>query len=541
MNELKFMRVLVYVQVLVTSIQTNTDILEKGIKLEERLITDITQTWTTLATKISELEYIEQIGWHPANHPFTKIKYKVFSNLMTFSVATRNCAMHQGSLLHGDQDIIDSLEELQVNTKVWFSTHDTRNIRIMTEGEIQNFLNEVDTCYTAQKKENHDIEITHNECSVEQQSICIKLLRKYQETGQYKQEIENIKTLQHSMKKEDIPLVTAIGHLLKLGQPLVDRNHPAKLQQTINLLTSTASSITNMMTTMPILPNITNTMYHLQTTRNTVHTTVLLILAQHLINHKDEIDTLTSLSKTQTHADVVPNQAEEENNSATTDDMFETMLNIQQLETDMNRIRTDITNLQQVTQQFQTYYNNIDEMSQTLTKNKAYIASANRKIVDVSRRLTTWISQKATQALPDENPEEIETTVNNTMSSIAQFAIDFLEDETNIWIATTTTLILTIIAVATSIYMCIHIKKATRRNRTMKEHLQLSPKYTTKEDVEDKLTEPLTGTRIEKIEQRLLQHETKIKIIQQQLEDRPRSTNRYKKKTKKTAPQPTMT
>ena len=537
MKEPKYIRILWCMHLLVTKTQTDSNVITQGIELEKRLISDIKQTWTNLATKMSELEFIAQIGWHPANHPFTKIKYKIFPDPMTFTVAARNCANQKGSLLHGDQDIVESLEKLPANTKVWFSTQDTRTIRIMTENEIQNFFNEVDTCYTVQKMTNNEVKTTNNECSEKQQSICIKLLKKYQETGQYQQELENIKALQHNIETEDIPVITAIGHLLKLGQPLEDRHHPATLQQTIDLLTSTATSITKMTTTLPILPNITSIVYQLQTTRNTAHTTILLILTQHLINHKDEIDTLTNLSKAQMHITTNPDQEEEEYNSAINENTYEMTLNIEQLETDIERLKGDITNLQQTTQQFQTYYRNIDQMSQTITRNKALISSGNRKIIDVSKRLTTWISKKATQALPKENPDEIETTVNNTISSITQFAIDFLEDETNIWIATTVTLILTIIAITNSIYMCIHIKKASRRNRTMKEHLQLTPKYATKDDVEEKLTEPLIGTRIEKIEQRLLQHDTKITKLQQQFGEKPHTANWHKRKTKKAAPQ----
>ena len=524
----------------------------QGIDLENRLINDITLAWNTVAQKLADLDYMGNIGWMPGNHPYIQFKYKIFPTPMTFAEATRNCAVQQGSLLHGDHDITEFLPDLAPGTTVWFATKDTRAVRVMTEAEIQNFFHSFDTCYTVTLMPNRAV-TADTRCTDQHQSVCTKILMAYQESLNYEHEILNIKGLKHSIEQEDVPIMKAIKLLLAIGHPETDQNHPAGLQQTIELLTSTSEAATNIATTMPLYPNFTSVMTQLQTTRNIAHTTLALIQAQHLINYAEQIDALTKPSKTTSSAAQAPPDSNDVEinsngqNSAFSEDLYETNLSIEQLETELDRTKLNIATIQQTLQRLQQSYHSLERVSQTVTQNRALISSGNKKILDVSQRLTAWVSEAASQALPDESQAEIESQVNSTISSVAQFAIDFLEDESNIWIAMALTLILTIVAVTNSIYTCIYFRKASRRNETIKRHLQLSPKYAPISQGQGRLAgEELDEqmTRIEKIEKRLLSLEAKLAMLHQERQEQQEKdmtatkNKRTKRKNKGAAPQP---
>ena len=519
-----------------TKRSTTEEILQEGIRVQDSLINDLTINWGTIAEKLGELEYFEQTGWEATSHPFAQMRYKIFNNTMTFKVATRNCMTHQSFLLHGDPDKIDIIEGLATDTRVWISIQDTEAIRTMEEAEIQKFLDEATVCHTIKKTSDNAIVPEQTRCEEQQQSICIRLLKKYQETRKYKQELTKIKEISNSINTEDKPLNFAIGRLLKLGSPLKDKHHPAQLQQTMNLLIATANTVTNLTTNIPILPKLNDIMFQIQNTRNTQHTTLLLLLAQHLINYATKIEALTETYKqTKTEQSDNIEEGEDGMTSAIGEEeyTYQNSVKLQEIETTMDRTQGEMTTMRNKYEQLKTQVNRMEKMTQDVNQNKIQIKTTNTQIKGLSHRLSAWINRQAAEAFPDEDVQIIEESVNNTISKITQFAIDFLEDETNLWIATTITLVLTMVAIVNAVCMCVYIKKTSRRNTEMKTHLQMKQKYNQDEDVE----RPLVGTRIEKIERRVLDLEKKLIEVQQGIREKSNPTNRTKKR-KKAAPQP---
>ena len=513
------------------------EIFQSGIQIQNKVIDDINITWETIATKLTELEYLDQTGWKTTNHPFAQMRYKVFNATMTFKVAARNCKTHQSFLLYGDPDTINIIDDLTTETKVWISTQDTQAMRIMEEDEIQEFLDGITKCHTIRKTDNSMINPARTECEEPQQSICIRLLKHYRETKMYKQELTKIKNLHESINTEDKPLVIAIGRILRIGSPLEDNHHPAQLQQTMNLLSSTLTTVTALSENIPILPTLSDITFRLQTTRNTEHSTLLLILTQHLINYATRVEALTeSYRQLKTEPERIETRVEEETSSIVWDeDPYQATLKVQEIELTVNRIQEDMKTMKDNVNHMTTQINRVNQILPEVNQNKARIKAFKAQIKGISRRLSTWISNETIKTLTEDNqgiPEMIEKAENETISEIAKFAIDFLEDETNIWVAAAITLVLTIIALANSICMCVYIRKTSRRNRLMKEHLQLTPKYRNDNDVE----RPLMGTRIEKMEKRVLDLEKKLIAVQQEVKEKCNAPNQPRKKKKASAP-----
>ena len=100
------------------------------------LLGTIKNSWSNIAQKLSDIDHTTG-PWTPGTHPFNHFKYKIIRRKITFAAATRNCGRLSGSLLHGDIDIAKYIPELEKETKIWYSTKDTRPIMAMKNEDIQ--------------------------------------------------------------------------------------------------------------------------------------------------------------------------------------------------------------------------------------------------------------------------------------------------------------------------------------------------------------------------------------------------------------------
>ena len=558
----------------VSDTEENAEALSKS----ETLLSTIKTSWTSLGQKLNELEFTPG-PWTSGTHPFNHFKYKVVTRPLAFAAATKNCERMSGNLLYGDIDLAKFIPDLrEEGDKVWYSTKDTRPLSAMKNEDVQNFINNIGTCYTVTKTA-PPVTVTAREEGCEQKhvSICIKMVESHRELYTYETDIQHMKNFVPQIRAEDVALTNTLQRLLLMGQPATDLHHPAGLGQTIQLLTSIDHELSNFYTNIPLFPEKDRLLEELYKIRNSALTTSLMVMAQHLENYINKIDTLVASSHQ--HLKL---EEEERQSSGLTDDSTDTEANQKfQIALELRTAQDDITaikqQLEQIGTQATSYQDHMEKAENLREKLESVtsIAHNNRRRIKTSKdyinnlntRLNQWIQEKSEQILtpPEEKEKEEENQedqyqdiedANNTLPEnlesrnvtlpfkLPKAILDFLQNEEYIWIATSITILFTIIAVTNSIVTCIYVLTSNRRNKAIKKHLRWGPKerrdYRREQDVE--MTVPLNTSRLEDVESQIQTHkkriynlEEQVKMLKTQMETVRKST-RTGRQRKRNAP-----
>ena len=512
------------------------------------LLGTIKNSWSNIAQKLSDIDHTTG-PWTPGTHPFNHFKYKIIRRKITFAAATRNCGRLSGSLLHGDIDIAKYIPELEKETKIWYSTKDTRPIMAMKTEDIQDFVNNIGTCYTIENSAPPIIVTAHEEdCNQKHISICTKMLNNRREAYTYTKDVQYMQKQAPKITNEDAALTNTLQRLLQIGNPSEDRHHPASLSQTITLLVSMDQGLNTFAADIPLFPEKDMIMEGIYQNRNLAHTIILMVISQHLENYATKIDTLIKTNLEQTIENVESNQ---ESNSGLNDDFSSNMetnqklqlvLDIAEAQEDIKLIKTKLETTLGLTEQYKNYMKKTDDIQKKLditaelvNTNQKKIKTTKDNIKIVNKRLNEWIQeeikQTTTETMEDEKMEtediaeglqlnntETQTNGTNTIK-FPQIVMDFLQNEEYIWIATAITIMFTVIAVINSILTCLYVKTNERRNQAIKKHLQISPKYR-KKYAEEENTETesmIDKTRLERIEDKIKKYNIDIAVLQEQM------------------------
>lgn len=385
----------------------------------ETLLTTIKSSWTNLVKKINELEYIKG-PWTSGTHPFNFFKYKMVTRPLTFPAATRNCEGMSGYLMYGDADLAKYIPDLDPNNKVWYSTKDTRPVTAMKADDIQDFVDNIGTCYTISKTNPPEVIAAHEErCDQKHVSICIKMLEKPRESFTYKEDVEFMKKLGPKMSTEDKALVDTLQRLLNMGKPATDQHHPVGLGQTIRLMTSMDRALSSLDANIPVYPEKDTLLEEVYNIRNTAHTTMLMVMAQHLENYASKIDTLIEVSHT--HPSTTSEGHEDQNSGLAespeteTSQEFQITLDIKMAMEDIAFLkeRIDQINNQATKDREKIKRNENREEKLELTtalanNNKRKIKTVKENIRALSTRLNEWIQAKIEQSTTTDQEEDTE-------------------------------------------------------------------------------------------------------------------------------------
>ena len=148
------------------------------------------------------------------------------------------------------------------------------------------------------------------------------MVESHRELYTYETDIQHMKNFVPQIRAEDVALTNTLQRLLLMGQPATDLHHPAGLGQTIQLLTSIDHELSNFYTNIPLFPEKDMLLEELYKIRNSALTTSLMVMAQHLENYINKIDTLVASSHQ--HLKL---EEEERQSSGLTDDSTDTEAN----------------------------------------------------------------------------------------------------------------------------------------------------------------------------------------------------------------------
>ena len=506
----------------------------------EILVKTIQESWTSLAQKLKDVEYTATT-WLPGTHPFNYFKYKIIDRALSFPAAINNCKAQGGGLLYGDKDITKYIPNLPDKTEVWYSTKDTMPLLAMKPDDIQYFSENIGTCYTVYKTEPVLTAAAKEvECQQSHKSVCIKMADEHRELYTYRQDIQDLNELAPQIAKEDKATISALLRMLKIGKPAEDLHHPASLEQTIQLLSSIDNSLSDVYTNTPYFPDKATVMASIYSIRNTAHTLLSLVIAQHIENYSRKIDTL--IATTITHSST-ENEDEEGSQISDENKNYQIALEIQNIQKDITDIKGQNTKIEEQLQNYQENVNKVEEYTKRvetsigrIDTNQRKLKTAKDNLKALNKRLNNWIQETVNQRA-NKTEEETEAIQKQNLNStntvkLPKVLLDFLQNEEYIWIATSVTILVTLIAIINSIVTCVYAKKAATRNKKMKKHLQINLKQNEEGDVETAFIQK--GSRLDKIECRLTKLEKITKILHQQVKQQ--QTQTQQNSTKKKAP-----
>ena len=186
-------------------------------------------------------------------------------------------------------------------------------------------------------------------------------------------------------------------------------------------------------------------------------TVLLLILTQHMENYANKVDAITSISGTGNGS----NEAGGEAGEPITNDLIDIRTDMNTLESDLSWAKNKIQELRATDQEVQEKVEANKKRGQIVETNKVAIRRNKSALQTVQEKLNNWmknIINKVIGRLNENrtNNEDGEFMADGT-AQIVQLAMDFLEDETNVWIAAGITLLFTILAIGNAVCICVYV------------------------------------------------------------------------------------
>ena len=515
----------------------------------KNLLTTIETSWSEISKQLDEVEYIQRGGWHPSNHITITDRYKSVRTHLTFAEAISHCRRIDGYLLYGNKDILKYMTEIPENTEIWFSTKDTRALRAVIQEDVNKFSSNIGTCYTI-KHSSLSVTASEVQCDSTHRFVCMKEAEQVSDLYHYQQDIETMKKMAKQITTQDAQLANTIKRLLSIGNP-ADPRHPQGLQQTNLLLTNLDATLNALNTNIPATPAINKIALNLARSRNTALIIVTMITAQHMENYASQVETISReasnlktqiavqnnklVSKTQSQEGSGLNEPNSTANSNTLQNSINTNILKETTAENANKLNKLATDIDGITFKLNTIQTEQEEQKLITQSNRQQTKTLKRKNEQLSNRLNTWIENNVKSGGI--------TTSNNTTTveyeKLTKLVVEFMQNEEYVWAALALTIIFTVAGLINIIITCIYIKKASKRNTRLKTHLQLSPKYTRNEEVET--TFQLNGSRLEQIEERVMELEKKTLLVKQQIAQivtQQSGNSKNKKKNKNTAPTP---
>ena len=515
----------------------------------KNLLTTIETSWSEISKQLEEVEYIQRGGWHPSNHITITDRYKSVRTHLTFAEAISHCRRIDGYLLYGNKDILKYMTEIPENTEIWFSTKDTRALRAVIQEDVNKFSSNIGTCYTI-KHSSLSVTASEVQCDSTHRFVCMTEAEQVSDLYHYQQDIETMKKMAKQITTQDAQLAKTIKRLLSIGNP-ADPRHPQGLQQTNLLLTNLDATLNALNTNIPATPAINKIALNLARSRNTALIIVTMITAQHMENYASQVETISReasnlktqiavqnnklVSKTQSQEGSGLNEPNSTANSNTLQNSINTNILKETTAENANKLNKLATDIDGITFKLNTIQTEQEEQKLITQSNRQQTKTLKRKNEQLSNRLNTWIENNVKSGGI--------TTSNNTTTveyeKLTKLVVEFMQNEEYVWAALALTIIFTVAGLINIIITCIYIKKASKRNTRLKTHLQLSPKYTRNEEVET--TFQLNGSRLEQIEERVMELEKKTLLVKQQIAQivtQQSGNSKNKKKNKNTAPTP---
>ena len=515
----------------------------------KNLLTTIETSWSEISKQLDEVEYIQRGGWHPSNHITITDRYKSVRTHLTFAEAISHCRRIDGYLLYGNKDILKYMTEIPENTEIWFSTKDTRALRAVIQEDVNKFSSNIGTCYTI-KHSSLSVTASEVQCDSTHRFVCMTEAEQVSDLYHYQQDIETMKKMAKQITTQDAQLAKTIKRLLSIGNP-ADPRHPQGLQQTNLLLTNLDATLNALNTNIPATPAINKIALNLARSRNTALIIVTMITAQHMENYASQVETISReasnlktqiavqnnklVSKTQSQEGSGLNEPNSTANSNTLQNSINTNILKETTAENANKLNKLATDIDGITFKLNTIQTEQEEQKLITQSNRQQTKTLKRKNDQLSNRLNTWIENNVKSGGI--------TTSNNTTTveyeKLTKLVVEFMQNEEYVWAALALTIIFTVAGLINIIITCIYIKKASKRNTRLKTHLQLSPKYTRNEEVET--TFQLNGSRLEQIEERVMELEKKTLLVKQQIAQivtQQSGNSKNKKKNKNTAPTP---
>ena len=515
----------------------------------KNLLTTIETSWSEISKQLDEVEYIQRGGWHPSNHITITDRYKSVRTHLTFAEAISHCRRIDGYLLYGNKDILKYMTEIPENTEIWFSTKDTRALRAVIQDDVNKFSSNIGTCYTI-KHSSLSVTASEVQCDSTHRFVCMTEAEQVSDLYHYQQDIETMKKMAKQITTQDAQLAKTIKRLLSIGNP-ADPRHPQGLQQTNLLLTNLDATLNALNTNIPATPAINKIALNLARSRNTALIIVTMITAQHMENYASQVETISReasnlktqiavqnnklVSKTQSQEGSGLNEPNSTANSNTLQNSINTNILKETTAENANKLNKLATDIDGITFKLNTIQTEQEEQKLITQSNRQQTKTLKRKNEQLSNRLNTWIENNVKSGGI--------TTSNNTTTveyeKLTKLVVEFMQNEEYVWAALALTIIFTVAGLINIIITCIYIKKASKRNTRLKTHLQLSPKYTRNEEVET--TFQLNGSRLEQIEERVMELEKKTLLVKQQIAQivtQQSGNSKNKKKNKSTAPTP---
>ena len=493
------------------------------------LVADTKVTWTGLAKDMEDIESPVQ-EWKAVEQPFPQMLYQLQTTAKTFAEAAVFCQVQDSDILGPDADAVIMMKDLKPNTEVWITDKDTRPLRIMEPGDRQARLNEAQ-CYLIKKSTMDEISTRKVDCNMKHRSVCTKPLKSYQNIMDYQNEITEIREIGKTIAEVDQVLVDAIGKTLEIGEE-DETNHPAKLQTTANLLIQADDEINKIKNDLPTYPRLITTSNQLQNVRNRQMTVLLLILTQHMENYANKVDAITSISGTGNGS----NEAGGEAGEPITNDLIDIRTDMNTLESDLSWAKNKIQELRATDQEVQEKVEANKKRGQIVETNKVAIRRNKSALQTVQEKLNNWmknIINKVIGRLNENrtNNEDGEFMADGT-AQIVQLAMDFLEDETNVWIAAGITLLFTILAIGNAVCICVYVvqaKKTRKGTKRVKKELRMKEKYQ-ESDEEAKLAPNGDKTRLGRMDDQLRQAFRNIKLLEGKVSETETSLKQITKK-----------
>merc|ERR1712240_662996 len=516
----------------------------------KNLLTTIETSWSEISKQLDEVEYIQRGGWHPSNHITITDRYKSVRTHLTFAEAISPCRRIDGYLLYGNKDILKYMTEIPENTEIWFSTKDTRALRAVIQEDVNKFSSNIGTCYTI-KHSSLSVTASEVQCDSTHRFVCMTEAEQVSDLYHYQQDIETMKKMAKQITTQDAQLAKTIKRVLSIGNP-ADPRHPQGLQQTNLLLTNLDATLNALNTNIPATPAINKIALKLARSRNTALIIVTMITAQHMENYASQVETISRetsnlktqiamqnnnklISKAQSQEGSGLNEPNSTANSKTLQNSINTNILRETTAENANKLNKLATDIDGVTFKLNTIQTEQEEQKLITQSNRQQTKTLKRKNEQLSNRLNTWIENNVKSGGI--------TTSNNTTTveyeKLTKLVVEFMQDEEYVWAALALTIIFTVAGLINIIITCIYIKKASKRNTRLKTRLQLSPKYTRNEEVET--TFQLNGSRLEQIEERVMELEKKTLLVKQQIAQivtQQSGNSKNKKKNKNTAPTP---
>ena len=516
----------------------------------KNLLTTIETSWSEISKQLDEVEYIQRGGWHPSNHITITDRYKSVRTHLTFAEAISHCRRIDGYLLYGNKDILKYMTEIPVNTEIWFSTKDTRALRAVIQEDVNKFSSNIGTCYTI-KHNSLSVTASEVQCDSTHRFVCMTEAEQVSDLYHYQQDVETMKKMAKQITTQDAQLANTIKRLLSIGNP-ADLRHPQGLQQTNLLLTNLDATLNALNTNIPTTPAINKIALDLARSRNTALIIVTMITAQHMENYASQVETISRetsnlktqlavqnnnklVAKTQSQEGSGLNEPNSTANSKTLQNSINTNILKETAAENANKLNKLATDIDGITFKLNTIQTEQEEQKLITQSNRQQTKTLKRKSDQLSNRLNTWIENNVKAGGI--------TTSNDTKTveyeKLTKLIVEFMQNEEYVWAALALTIIFTVAGLINIIITCIYIKKASKRNTRLKTHLQLSPKYTKNEEVET--TFQLNGSRLEQIEERVMELEKKTLLVKQQIAQivtQQSGNSKNKKKNKNTAPTP---